>query len=495
MPDEKNNGHISSRRKNSDYIWLGWLTLPVVFIIGLLWWESTRCPGVAQYNTFLAVAHWFDPVFFQYNLIMVSLAILILPLLVFSYIRTMINRKQRRLLREIDDLMVAKDKLRVKEGSIKNSIERRASFKAYVGSLSLAMIVVALGASILLLFKPTSSLDGVGVHFNVGANMLMMGPFSELFEKDLGAYYAHLIHSLTAFQFGFLGAYIYFIGSLARAYFTLDLTPHTFVDGSIRMIVASVLALVLSFAYGTHVATDLVTLDPANTTAPTTGTTPIGNATSAGALPASATTSISQTHAQDKPTHTDAQRTVQKDAEPVGNLGFLPVISFFFGFYPKQALSFLGRFATSYLGRLAKWLGSDLSHRELPLSSLAGVSYAHVLRLEREGFDNIENLSHADALDLAIRTGFGYKQLAQWIDDSWLAVHLREDYSEFVKRTGITGREELGLFFSKCKDEHKNPVEQLKMAGVSTNPKPDQPGVPWEGKLIALEVLLASTKS
>ncbi len=54
---------------------------------------------------------------------------------------------------------------------------------------------------------------------------------------------------MIAFQFGFLGAYVYFIGSVVRAYFTLDLTSHTFVDGAIRMIVASILALVLSFAF------------------------------------------------------------------------------------------------------------------------------------------------------------------------------------------------------------------------------------------------------
>ena len=39
--------------------------------------------------------------------------------------------------------------------------------------------------------------------------------------------------------------------------------------------------------------------------------------------------------------------------------------------------------------------------RALPLSMLGGMSYAHELRLEREGFDNIENLSNADPVDLA----------------------------------------------------------------------------------------------
>ena len=66
----------------------------------------------------------------------------------------------------------------------------------------------------------------MGVDFSLGANMLTMGPFAELFEKNPDAYYSHLVRNLIAFQFGFLGAYVYFIGSVVRAYFTLDLTSH-----------------------------------------------------------------------------------------------------------------------------------------------------------------------------------------------------------------------------------------------------------------------------
>ena len=126
---------------------------------------------------------------------------------------------------------------------------RRASFSTYRGSVWLTTTVVLLGISILLLFKPVSSAGGMGVDFGLGANMLTMGPFVELFEKNPDAYYSHLVRNMIAFQFGFLGAYVYFIGSVVRAYFTLDLTSHTFVDGAIRMIVASILALVLSFVF------------------------------------------------------------------------------------------------------------------------------------------------------------------------------------------------------------------------------------------------------
>ena len=50
------------------------------------------------------------------------------------------------------------------------------------------------------------------------------GAFMELYETNHDSYYSHLVRNLTAFQFGFLGAYVYFIGSVVRAYFTMDLT-------------------------------------------------------------------------------------------------------------------------------------------------------------------------------------------------------------------------------------------------------------------------------
>lgn len=469
--NSKGSGNISRAfsQTHRNIIWLAALTLPVVAFIMVLWYESTSHSKAVQHNNFLAIAHWFDPVFFQYNLIMASLAILILPLLVFSYIMSKVDSKERRLLGEIKEACKSEEEFSEQQGKVQSRLKTRASFGTYAGSLLLTMTIVSLGACILLLFKPAYSPNEIGVHFNIGANMLTMGPFIGLFGQD--TYYIHLTRSLTAFQFGFLGAYICFIGSLARAYFTLDLTPHTLVDGSIRMIIASVLALVLSFFPGLYSAAS-----HAGNAASTTGAMLAGQ-------PASVEAASAPIQAQNKPSPADLQQHAIKEANFPESMGWLPILSFFFGFYPRQALSYLRRITADK---------TKFSHdyRELPLSSLAGISYAHETRLEREGFDNIENLSHADATDLAIRTGFGYKQLAQWIDEAWLAAHLREDYPEFVKRTGITSREELKLFFSKC-DSITQAIEQLKMAGSSTAPESGMPNVPWEGKLATLKALLS----
>ncbi len=74
---------------------------------------------------------------------------------------------------------------------------------------------------------------------------------------------------------------------------------------------------------------------------------------------------------------------------------------------------------------------------------LHGMSFAHEIRLRREGFDNVENLAHADAIDLAVRCGFPYTQLREWIDQAWLRGRLGEDYDAFWKYTGIGSGDEL----------------------------------------------------
>ena len=189
--------------------WYDWLVflVPILFIVGL-GLESALGPDGVIYHDFRAVAHWFDPVLFQYNLIMTLLAVLVVPSLALSYIQTMTDRKERQLQREVPA---------ERRGEIRRRMGRRASFGAYRGSVWLTTTVVLLGTCILLLFKPVFSAGGTGVDFSLGANMLTMGPFVELFVKNPDAYYAHLIGNRSAVQFGFLGAYICFIGSVVRA--------------------------------------------------------------------------------------------------------------------------------------------------------------------------------------------------------------------------------------------------------------------------------------
>ncbi|MBA4142942.1 MAG: hypothetical protein H0X43_08030 [Nitrosospira sp.] len=450
--------------KKYDMSWYDWAVflVPALFIIGL-GVESALGPAPSDgviHRDFRAIAHWFDPVFFQYNLVMALLTVLVVPSLALSYIQTMATRKERRLQYEIPV---------ERRGEINRRMGGRPSFSSYRGSVWITTTVVLLGVSILLLFKPVSSGGGAGVDFSLGANMLTMGPFAELYEKNPDAYYSHLIRNQIAFQFGFLGAYVYFIGSVVRAYFTLDLTAHTFVDGSIRMIVASILALVLSFAFNLAVPVELESI-PASTVAQ--------GADSAGSV----STVESSAAGAPIPDKRSESYSDEAGAAIPATLSLLPVVAFFFGFYPKRASLALERIVLKVVRNI---IPGD-SYRALPLSMLAGISYSHELRLEREGFDNIENLSNADAVDLAVRTCFSYNQLIKWIDEAWLAAHLREDYPEFVRRTGITTGGELRSYLLSCDSAQIDGVEQL-VNGLAGDPALTSS---WKVRLTALKIFL-----
>ena len=339
---------------------------------------------------------WFDSIFFSYNVALILFAVLSIPGITYFYV---VSRKAEKIRRLRNDL--SEERWNLNEAAIVNIVESQFRMRNYLGSMLTLTIVVLLGASIVLLLKPLSGAGCGGVDYSKGANFLLLGPYM-LFGPDGRPdhdYYQHIAVSLTAFQFGFLGAYVYLIGDLVRAYFILDLTPQVFVASTIRVITGSLLALVTSFMTG-YMSEEF------------------------------------------------------SEGFKVG----LPVISFFFGYFPETALILIQK-------KVAGWIGlGETKYQAIPLSKLPGMSYAHETRLIREGFDNVENLATARPLDLMLRTGFTHRQIRQWIAQAWLHSHLREDYEEFVKQTGITGADELVEFLDKGNAGSATPEECLSAA-------------------------------
>ncbi len=384
--------------------------------VALFVWGTLRAGTGTKLLT--EATSWFDPLFFGYNLALAVMAVLIIPLITYLYTRNMKGEKLRRLKRDLQP-----GELELFRKDINELIPAQFTFSRYLGSMGTAMLVVAFGVFIILLLKPyfppvtgetAASVGGVpmaeasksggagaeiqvglGVDYGKGANMLMLGPFIEMYWSQRDRYFHQIVISLTAFQFGFLGAYIYFIGYLVRSYFTLDLSSHTYVAGTIRMVTSSVLALVLSFALpGLGVF---------------------------GSLPGA--------------------------AENERFLRFLPFLAFFLGYFPNRAIFLLDKWGNRLLGIVrTRYAGT-------PLARLAGMSSDHELRLDREGYDNLENLSHAKPIELAVRTGFSYRQLKQWIEESQLRLHLGNDFEEFADLTGIRTSGELLTYWQGQPDE------------------------------------------
>lgn len=357
--------------------------------------EST--PDIPLY---MQIASWFDPVFFQYNLALLVFAVGIIPLVTLCYTSLMREEKKRRLQRELPPAIYSAN-----NSYIHNYLNKIFNIRNYLGSMMILMFVVMFGCMIILLLKPaqlspSDLAHATGVDYSKGANFLILGTYMKSYMEGSGDYINVLVHTLTAFQFGFLGGYVYFIGLMVRSYFTLDMTPNIFINSSVRMITGSLLAVVLSYFL----------IDP------------------------------------DRPSEFDSIL-----------IRSLPVWSFFIGYFPNRGLVFLENIATKALGLIR------IHEFASPLSDLPGINYNHEILLNREGYDNIENLANANALDIALRTGFSYQQLEQWISQARLHGHLRNDYHAFVNCTGILSLDDFVHFYrtAKLQDSAADPIELI----------------------------------
>jgi hypothetical protein len=376
------------------------LLIPTLFVVAL----GVRLSrlGIKDLKT---ASRWLDPMFFNYNLALAALAILILPTLTFLYVTMMEGEKRRRLIRDLP-----KEDFKRYWTDIDELVKRQFSFESYLAPMVTTMLVVGCGAFIILLMKPCFPAVGLptgpeicnGVDYGRGGNVLLLGPFVEKYGIDRAAFYHQIAISLAAFQFGFLGAYVYFLGSLTRDYFILDLSCNTFVAGSVRMVTSSLLALVISFA--------IPSLLP------------------------------------DVPDAANSERFLR----------ILPVLAFCIGYFPERGFLWLDQFSSKFFG-----VAQRREDERTSLACISGMSLAHQMRLDREGIDNLENLSHVRPAELAVRTGFSYRQLKAWVEEAVLRRHMGEEYDDFFKKTGIATADQLDRY---CQPETPDAAMNLESA-------------------------------
>jgi len=219
------------------------LTVPQVLFAGELA-ANALWPGCTELGWF-SFLQWFDPSFFAYNVLLLLIAVLAVPGITYFYVTCMKGEKLRRLRNDLNE-----ERWTENARAIELHVTRQFKMRKYLGSMLTLTFVILLGASIILLLKPVPSQGsayGCGVDYSIGVNTLILGTYLGLFVSDTKEYYHHVLVSLTAFQFGFLGAYVYLIGDVVRSYFTLDLSPRTFVASTVRVMTGSLVALVTSF--------------------------------------------------------------------------------------------------------------------------------------------------------------------------------------------------------------------------------------------------------
>jgi hypothetical protein len=64
---------------------------------------------------------------------------------------------------------------------------------------------------------------------------------------------------------------------------------------------------------------------------------------------------------------------------------------------------------------------------DLPLQMVKGINIWKAYRLEEEGVENVQNLSTADVVDLAMRTHYSARMLIDWIDQAIMLARLTSD--------------------------------------------------------------------
>ncbi len=342
--------------------------LALVAVIGFLWVDEPGDPRT-----------WFPAWFNAFNTLLLLFACAIPFAVTTSYVYLMGPEKNNRLALQFKKLPVAE------RDFVLLTTQTMFSYRRYLGGIVATTTVTFLGVVSLLFFKPV--MDGNGMSFANGANVLLMGV--EVISgpaNGTAQVSERLGNSIAAFSFGFLGAWLYFVSDLTRSFFNCDLRPRTLIAGTIRIATASVLALVVGFAFGGV----------------------LGDVTLFGGGEANA-------------------------------LELIEIIGFIIGYFPRRGLGFLNGIA----GHISL-LGKGEEYRSMPLRTLPGMSYSHVERLRQEGIDTVENLAGHHPVALTLQTGFPYPVVETWVGEAWLRRVLGDEgHKALAEKTGLHGKYEL----------------------------------------------------
>ncbi|WP_437916201.1 hypothetical protein WME73_15485 [Sorangium sp. So ce302] len=181
------------------------------------------------------------------------------------------------------------------------------------------------------------------------------------------------LHSLfipnrTAFTFAFLGTYFFALNMVFRRYVRADLGPKAYSHISVRIIIATILAWVMSKTFE--------------------GASPSGG------------------------------------AAPIDNAPWqLLVLAFFIGIVPDTGLAVLHDLLKT---RMVTFFVPTLKDRD-PLTHLEGITLYDKARLLEEGIENIENLAHHNLIELILRTRIPAPRLVDLVDQAILYLHARDE--------------------------------------------------------------------
>ena len=226
----------------------------------------------------------------------------------------------------------------------------------YFSAVTYLSVVVVVGLSLLLFSRQIGLVDG---EF----------PSAKLGEVDFPQQGSRIVLAMA-----FLGVYLSSLQHIFRRYAATDLTPTLYYGSSVRMIFASMVALVIYNAY---------------------------SALAGGG-----------------------------DSDQGITATIWPALAFLIGVFPQQGL----RWLTDRTQMLSP--ARDTSVRPAPLEMVEGIEDHDVLRLEELGIDTCYDLASADFVPLLLKTSYSARQLVDWILQAKLCVYFGDAVKD-LRRLGI----------------------------------------------------------
>ena len=225
----------------------------------------------------------------------------------------------------------------------------------------------------------------------------------------------------NVFVFAFLGAYVFGIAMLFRRYVRSDLTPQAYAHFTVRTISALLIAWTVSLM-------SFPTLGGAEETQTTSVAAARRRRLVADSVLASQGAAGGETIGDDQDESPAQSQAAEAPLDDPG--AFKLVFAFLIGFFPQTGMSLLKQAASM---RLRAWTAlktpnglSVDSESSLPLERLDGINVYHQTRLMDEGIENVENLAHADIIELMLATRIPLSTLVDWIDQAILLIHVKE---------------------------------------------------------------------
>lgn len=308
-----------------------------------------------------------DGIEIAYKVVVISILVLFLCLTAWSYLHHQLKGQKRVRADYIKDRLGATADQELLERAWVDGPHGR-DYWVPIGTAALVTMfgmVSCLFASELLNIRAFFDPDAVWPEKYWNSIML-----TGLYDGETGeALHGRRWQSLTVMSLAFLGAFIWSAHNIVRRYINYDLKPVEYYHTTLRLILAPLLALMLSFLF------DVGLVDAG----------PVDGGGAAWAA------------------------------------GLLPVAAFMTGLIPAAVLFFL----QDWFLRLMK---SDMFNaHHLPLSMIEGLNRFHEVRLSEAGIDNAQNLANADLVELGLTTPYSLEQLLDWVDQARLYVHMRDD--------------------------------------------------------------------